>query len=62
MRTFVVVAGVEEELDRAALAAALPGEVTVILTGVPHAEPRAPTVWELAGAVWVLADPLGLAA
>ena len=35
-RRFIVVAGLEEELDRQAMAAALPGEVTVILTGVPR--------------------------
>jgi hypothetical protein len=42
----VLRACLEEELDRAAIAA-LPGQ-TVILSGVPHAELQAPTVWELA--------------
>jgi hypothetical protein len=61
VRKFIVVAGVEEELDRAAIAR-LPGETLTILTGVPHAELRPPTVWEEIAGVWVLADPLGLAA
>jgi hypothetical protein len=63
VRRFIVVAGVEEELNRAAMTAALPGEVTVILTGVPHAERRPPTVWEMAGdGRWFLLDPQDLAA
>jgi hypothetical protein len=65
VRRFIVVAGEPAQVDRALLAA-LPGEVTVVSTGVPRDPldegPRAPTVWEQVGAVWVLADPLGLAA
>jgi uncharacterized protein YbjT (DUF2867 family) len=60
-RAFIVVAGVEEELDRQMIAA-LPGEATVILSGVPHAELRPPTIWELAAdGHWFLAG-LDLAA
>jgi hypothetical protein len=56
MRKFIVVAGLEEELDRAVLAA-LPGDVMILATGVPHAELRPPTLWEEAGAGrWFLAD------
>jgi hypothetical protein len=56
-RRFIVVAGVKEELDRAVLAA-LPGETMTLLTGVPHAELRPPTIWELAtDGHWFLADP-----
>jgi hypothetical protein len=55
-RTFIVCAGLEGELDRAAIAT-LPGQATVLLTGVPHAELRAPTVWELApDGHWFLAE------
>ena len=55
-RRFIVVAGLEEELDRAVLAA-LPGETIVITTGVPHAELRPPTIWELApDGRWLLAE------
>jgi hypothetical protein len=54
-RRFIVVAGVEEELDREAIAA-LPGETLVILSGVPHAELRPQTVWEVAAdGTWHLA-------
>jgi hypothetical protein len=64
-RRFIVVVGAPDQVDRALLAA-LPGEVTVVSTGVPRDPldegPRAPTVWEQVGAVWLLADPLGLAA
>jgi len=55
-RRFIVVAGVEEELDRAVLAA-LPGQAMTLLTGVPHAELRPPTIWELApDGRWFLAE------
>jgi hypothetical protein len=55
-RRFIVVAGVEEELDRAVLAA-LPGQAMTLLTGVPHAELRPPTIWELApDGRWLLAE------
>jgi hypothetical protein len=55
-RRFIVVAGVKEELDRAVLAA-LPGETMTLLTGVPHAELRPPTIWELApDGRWLLAE------
>ena len=54
--------GAPDQVDRALLAA-LPGEVTVVSTGVPHAELRPPTVWEMAGdGHWFLLDPQGLAA
>jgi hypothetical protein len=52
-RRFIVCAGLEEELDRAAIAT-LPGEVTVVLTGVPYADLRPPTVWELVDDRWIL--------
>jgi hypothetical protein len=56
VRKFIVVAGLEEELDRAVLAA-LPGETMTILTGVPHAELQAPTIWEMtADGRWFLAE------
>ena len=62
VRRFIIVAGLEAEVDRMAVAI-LPGEVTVILTGVPHAELRPPTVWEmLADGRWLAADLLDLAA
>jgi hypothetical protein len=55
VRRFIVVAGLEEELDGAVLAV-LPGQVTVILTGVPHAELRLPTIWEMTlDGRWLLA-------
>jgi hypothetical protein len=55
-RKFIVCAGLEEELDRAAIGA-LPGQATVVLTGVPHAELRPPTIWELAAdGRWLLAE------
>jgi hypothetical protein len=55
VRKFIVVAGLEEELDGAVLAV-LPGQVTVILTGVPHAELRLPTIWEMTlDGRWLLA-------
>jgi hypothetical protein len=61
-RAFIVVVGVPDQVDRALLAA-LPGEVTIVSTGVPHAELRPPTVWEMAGdGPWFLLDPQGLAA
>jgi hypothetical protein len=61
-RRFIVVAGLEEELDRAVLAA-LPGQVTVILSGVPHAGLRPPTIWEMApDGRWLATDPQELAA
>jgi hypothetical protein len=61
-RKFIIVAGVEEELDRAAIEA-LPGQTTVILSGVPHAELQAPTIWEMApDGRWLAADPRDLAA
>ena len=57
VRRFIIVAGLEADVDRMAVAI-LPGEVTVILTGVPHAELRPPTIWELAtDGHWFLADP-----
>jgi uncharacterized protein YbjT (DUF2867 family) len=56
VRRFIIVAGLEAEVDRMAVAI-LPGEVTVILTGVPHAELRPPTIWELApDGRWLLAE------
>ena len=61
-RRFIVVVGAPDQVDRALLAA-LPGEVTIVSTGVPHAELRPPTVWEMAGdGHWFLLDPQGLAA
>jgi uncharacterized protein YbjT (DUF2867 family) len=59
VRRFIVVAGVEEELDRQAIAF-LPGKAMVILSGVPHAELRPPTLYELtADGRWLLAKGLG---
>jgi hypothetical protein len=56
VRRFIVVAGLEEELDRAVLAA-LPGETMVILSGIPHAELQPPTIWEMApDGRWLLAE------
>jgi hypothetical protein len=56
LRRFIVVAGLEEELDRAGIAA-LPGQTMVLLTGVPHAELQPPTIWELAAdGRWFLAE------
>jgi hypothetical protein len=56
VRKFIVVAGLEEELDRAVLAV-LPGETMVLLSGIPHAELQAPTIWELVpDGRWLLAD------
>jgi hypothetical protein len=59
-RRFIVVVGAPDQVDRALLAA-LPGEVTVVSTGVPRVPldegPRAPTVWEeAADGRWFLAD------
>jgi hypothetical protein len=55
-RRFIVVAGLEEELDRDAIAR-LPGQATALLTGVPHAELRPPTIWEMAtDGRWFLAE------
>jgi hypothetical protein len=55
-RRFIVVAGLEEELDRDAIAR-LPGQAMTLLTGVPHAELRPPTIWELApDGRWLLAE------
>jgi hypothetical protein len=55
-RRFIVVAGLEEELDRDAIAR-LPGQAMTLLTGVPHAELRPPTIWELApDGRWFLAE------
>jgi hypothetical protein len=59
-RRFIVVVGAPDQVDRALLAA-LPGEVTVVSTGVPRDPldegPRAPTVWEeAADGRWFLAD------
>jgi hypothetical protein len=59
VRRFIVCAGLEEELDRARIAAleAAGAEVTTVLTGVPHAELRPPTLWEeAADGRWFLAD------
>jgi hypothetical protein len=37
--------------------AALPGETMTVLTGVPHAERRPPTIWEMAtDGRWLLAE------
>jgi hypothetical protein len=56
VRKFIVVAGLEEELDRAVLAV-LPGETMVLLSGIPHAELQAPTIWEMApDGRWLLAE------
>jgi hypothetical protein len=55
VRRFIVVAGVEAELDREAIAA-LPGETLIVTTGVPHPELRPQTVWEIgADGHWRLA-------
>jgi hypothetical protein len=60
VRRFIVVAGVEAEVDHTAVEA-LPGEVLVVLSGVPHAELRPQTVWEVGSdGTWRLAE--GLAA
>jgi hypothetical protein len=58
-RKFIVCAGLEEEVDRARIAAleAAGAEVVVILSGVPHAELRPLTLWEeAADGRWFLAD------
>jgi hypothetical protein len=61
-RRFIVVAGLEEDLDRDAIAR-LPGQAMTLLTGVPHAKLRPPTLWEeAADGRWLVTDPQDLAA
>jgi hypothetical protein len=65
VRRFIVVAGEPDQVDRALLAA-LPGEVTLVTSGVCR-DPldtgsRQPVMWEQVGAAWVLTDAQALAA
>jgi hypothetical protein len=50
-RRFLAVAGTEADVDREALAR-LPGEVTVILTGVPRNPDDAPGAARMAVSEW----------
>jgi hypothetical protein len=64
-RKFIVCAGLEEEVDRARIAAleAAGAAVVVILSGVPHAELRPPVVHEeTPDGRWVVVDEQDLAA
>jgi hypothetical protein len=63
VRRFIVVAGEPDQIGPALVAALeARGELTILSTGVPSAEPQPPVVYEQVGAAWVLADPQALAA